>query len=137
MESKSVKKELVLLPQYFKKIGIIVMILSFVSALIIKSRYADMIQLERDLFRVFALNALILGLFFIAWSKDKIEDEMIIAIRYKAMAWTFSFVVLYVIVSPIVDLFFNGPERILSSQQVVMSMLFSYLIMYYVQKMKR
>ena len=137
MESKSVKKELKLLPQYFKKIGILVMILSFATAVIVKSRYADLLQSQKDLFRVFTLNAFILGLFFIAWSKDKIEDEMIIAIRYKAMAWTFSFVVIYVIVSPIVDLFFNGPERILSSQQVVMSMLFSYLIMYYLQKIKR
>jgi hypothetical protein len=134
MESKRNKKEAVLLPNYFKKIGLVVMILAFVLAVVIKSMNIEMVQSQKELFRVFTLNAFILGLLFFAWSKDKVEDEMTVVIRLKAMAWTFSWAVLYVIIEPIVYLLFKDPIQDLTGQQVVMSMLFVYLIMYYLQK---
>lgn len=137
MESKINKKEAVLLPKYFKKIGLVVMILAFVPAVVVKSMNVEMVQSQKELFRIFTLNAFILGLLFFAWSKDKVEDEMTIALRLKAMAWTFGWAVLYVIVKPIVDLLFKDPIRDLTGQQVVMSMLFVYLIMYYLQKIGR
>ena len=137
MESKINKNEAVLLPKYFKKIGLVVMILAFVPAVVVKSMNIEMVQSQKELFRVFTLNAFILGLLIVAWSKDKVEDEMTVAIRLKAMAWTFSWAVLYVIVKPIVDLLFKDPIQDLTGQQVVMSMLFVYLIMYYIQKIGR
>lgn len=137
MESKRNKNEAVLLPKYFKKIGLVVMILAFVPAVVVKSMNIEMVQSQKELFRVFTLNTFILGLLFVAWSKDKVEDEMTVAIRLKAMAWTFSWAVLYVIIKPIVDLLFKDPIQDLTGQQVVMSMLFVYLIMYYIQKIGR
>ena len=137
MESKINKNEAVLLPKYFKKIGLVVMILVFVPAVVVKSLNIEMVQSQKELFRVFTLNAFILGLLIVAWSKDKVEDEMTVAIRLKAMAWTFSWAVLYVIIKPIVDLLFKDPIQDLTGQQVVMSMLFVYLIMYYIQKIGR
>lgn len=137
MESKINKKEAVLLPKYFKEIGIVVIILAFVPAVVVKSMNIEMVQSQKELFRIFTLNAFLLGLLFVAWSKDKIEDEMTVAIRLKAMAWTFSWAVLYVIIKPIIDLLFKDPIQDLTGQQVVMSMLFVYLIMYYLQKIGR
>jgi hypothetical protein len=137
MESKRNKNEVALLPKHFKKIGLIVMILAFVPAVVVKSMNVEMVQSQKELFRIFTLNAFILGLLFVAWSKDKVEDEMTVAIRLKAMAWTFGWAVLYVIVKPIVDLLFKDPIQDLTGQQVVMSMLFVYLIMYYLQKSGR
>ncbi len=137
MESKRRKKEPVLLPVYFKKVGLVVMILAFVPAIIVKSMNVEMVQTQKELFRVFTLNAFILGLLFIAWSKDKVEDEMTVSIRLKAMSWTFTWAVLYVIISPFIDLLFKDPIGVLTGQQVVMSMLFVYLIMYYLQKFGR
>ena len=137
MESKRNKNEVALLPKHFKKIGLIVMILAFVPAVVVKSMNVEMVQSQKELFRIFTLNAFILGLLFVAWSKDKVEDEMTVAIRLKAMAWTFGWAVLYVIVKPIVDLLFKDPIQDLTGQQVVMSMLFVYLIMYYLQKIGR
>jgi hypothetical protein len=137
MESKRNKKEAVLLPKYFKKIGLVVMILAFAPAVIVKSMNIEILQSQKELFKVFTLNAFILGLLFVAWSKDKVEDEMTIAIRLKAMAWSFSWAVFYVIVMPIMDLLFKDPLQDLTGQQVVMSMLFVYLIMYYLQKTGR
>lgn len=137
MESKASKKEAVLLPKLFKKIGLIVMILAFVPAVIVKSMNIEMLPSQKELFRAFTLNAFILGLLFVAWSKDKVEDEMTVAIRLKAMAWTFNFAVLCVIVKPIVDLLLKDPIQDLTGQQVVMNMLFVYLIMHYLQKIGR
>lgn len=137
MESKINKNEAALLPKYFKRIGLIVMILAFVPAVIVKSMNVEMVQLQKELFRIFTLNAFILGLLFVAWSKDKVEDEMTLAIRLKAMAWTFGWAVLYVILKPIVDLLFKDPIQDLTGQTVVISMLFVYLIMYYLQKIGR
>ena len=106
MESKITKKKAVLLPKYFKKIGFAVMILAFLLTVVVKSMNVEMIQSQKELFRIFTLNAFILGLLFVAWSKDKVEDEMTIAIRLNAMAWAFGWAVLDVIVKPIVDLLF-------------------------------
>ena len=137
MESKRSKKEPVLLPVYFKKIGLLVMILAFIPAIIVKTMNVELVQTQKELFRVLTLNAFILGLLFVAWSRDKVEDEMTVAIRLKSMAWTFTWAVLYVIIKPIMDLLFNDPIGNLTGQEVVMSMLFVYLILYYLQKLGR
>lgn len=137
MESKRSQKEVVLLPKYFKKIGLIVMIFAFVPILVYRSSDIEMLPSQKELLMIFVLNAFILGLLFVAWSKDKIEDEMTFAIRMKSMAWTFSWAVFYVIVKPFIDLFFEDPIQDLTGQEVVMSMLFVYLIMYYLQKFGR
>ena len=137
MESKRIKKEAVLLPKYFKKIGLVIMILAFIPAMVVKSMNMEMVRSQKELFKVFTLNSFILGLLFVAWSKDKVEDEMIVVIRLKSMAWAFSWGILYVIVEPIVDLLFKEPIQDLTGQEVVVSMLFVYLIMYYLQKLGR
>lgn len=137
MESKKCKKEPVLLPAYFKGIGLVVMILAFVPAIIMKAMSVEMVQSQKEVFRVLTLNAFILGLLFVAWSKDKIEDEMTVIIRLKAMAWTFTSAVLCVIIVPFIDLLFKNPVANITGQQIVMSMLFIYLIMYYLQKRGR
>lgn len=113
------------------------MILAFVPSAVVKSMNIEMVQSQKELFKIFSLNAFILGLLFVAWSKDKTEDEMTVAIRMKAMAWAFGWAVLYVIVKPIVDLVFKAPIQDFTGQEVVMSMLFVYLIIYYFQKIGR
>lgn len=137
MESKTIKNEFGLLPRYFMKIGVVVMILVFIPIVIVKAINVEMVQVDRELFRIFALNVFILGLLFVAWAKDKVEDEMTLTIRLKAMAWTFGWAVLYVIIKPIIDVLFKDPIQDLNGQQVVLSMLFVYLIMYYLQKIGR
>ncbi len=137
MESKINKKEVVLLPKYFKKIGLVVMILAFIPVVAVESMNIEMVQPQKEFFRMFTLNAFILGLLFVGWSKDKVEDEMTVVIRLKAIAWAFSSAVFYVILTPIVDLLFKEPIQNLTGQQVVIIMLFMYLIMYYFQKLRR
>lgn len=137
MESKRRKNELRLLPVYFKKVGLLIIILAFVPVILVKVMSVEMVQTQQDLFRVFTLNATILGLLLVSWAKDRVEDEMTVFIRLKAMALTFTWAVLYVIVSPFVDLLFKDPIGVLTGQQVVRSMLLVYLIMYYLLKNNR
>lgn len=137
MENKRRKKEPVLLPVYFKKIGLALMILAFTPAIVVKSMNVQLAQTQKELFQVFTLNAFVLGLLFVAWSRDKVEDEMTVSIRLKCMYWTVTWAALYVVIIPFIDLLFTDPIGVVSGQQVVLSMLFFYLIMYYLQKKRR
>ncbi len=137
MERDKNNIEVILLPKYFKKIGLAVIILALIPVVSLKLMHVELLHSQKDIFRMYTLNAFIMGLLLIAWSKDKIEDEMTFAIRLKAMAWTFSWAVLCVIVKPIIDLLFKDPIHDTTGQQVVLSMLFVYLIMYNLQKMNR
>jgi hypothetical protein len=122
------------LPTYFKKIGMAVTALSLITAVLFKTRNPEVAAHTKGLFRVFTLNALIIGLLLIALAKDKIEDEMIVAIRIRSMAGAFLFAVIYVIIWPLVDLVSNDPVADMSGQQIVLTMLFVYLFTYYMQK---
>lgn len=136
-ESKTHKQGLGLLPGNFKKIGLTLILLAFGLGIVGKLMHLDWIATQKELFRTLMLSGINLGLLLIALSSDKMEDEMTIAIRLKAMAWSFTWAVLYVIIAPFLDLLFKDPIGVLTGQQVVMSMLFVYMIMYYLQKKSR
>lgn len=126
-----------LLPFYWKKIGLAVMVLAFVPAVIVKALHVDIAPASKELFRLLTMNAFILGLLLIAWAKDRVEDEMTIAIRLKAMGWAFVWAVLLSIIKPLIDLLFRDRIGDMKSQELVVSMLFVYLLMYYLQKKGR
>ena len=104
------------IPNYFKKIGIGVMVLAILPAVLVKTGSVEMAQHTKDLFKVFTMNAFIVGLLLIALAKDKVEDEMISAIKLRTMAFAFVFGVLIVIIRPIIDLISNDPITCLTGQ---------------------
>jgi hypothetical protein len=137
MENVKYTKEPVLLPGYFKMIGLAVMILACIVAISFKSMNVAVGIEQKELLRELTMNAFILGLLFLASSRDRVEDELTILIRLKSMSWTFVWAVFLVIVTPIVDLLFDDAIDPLSGQRVVGSMLCGYLIMYNWQKRNR
>jgi hypothetical protein len=137
MENVNYTKEPVLLPGYFKMIGIGIMILAFAVAISFKSMNVEMGMDQKELLRELTMNGFILGLLFLASARDKVEDELTLLIRLKSMSWTFVWAVFLVIVTPIIDLLFDDAIEPLSGQQVVGSMLCGYLIMYNWQKRNR
>ncbi len=137
MENIKYTKEPVLLPRYFKMIGLAVMILAFAVAVSFKSMNVEMGIEQKELLRELTMNGFILGLLFLVTSRDKVEDELTLLIRLKSMSWTFVWAVFLVIVTPIIDLLFDDAIEPLSGQQVVGSMLCGYLIMYNWQKRNR
>lgn len=133
MESKPIRKKPALLPRKFKIVGLVIILLSIAAMVIFKT---TMPHLLKD-GKVFLLNGLILGLIIIALSKDKVEDEMLVAIRLQGMANSFIGGVVLVFISPFIDILFKDPVQTMPAQQVVMFMLFTYLISYSIQKVSR
>jgi hypothetical protein len=137
MEFLTNKKKYTLLPVYFKKIGIVVVLLSFLPLIIVKTIDIELIQYQKELFKTLTLNILILGLVFIAFSRDKIEDEMTMLIRLNSMSWTFLWAVLLVVIKPLFDILFYGTGSVFTAQPLVIMMLFYYLFVYYQKKRSR
>ncbi len=126
-----------LLPNYFKKIGIALCVITFIPPIIIKAAHINLTAAQKDLAKLLCGNAFLLGLFFIAWAKDRIEDEMTIALRLRSLAWAFSWAVLYLILYPFTYLMFCDSPIEMSGVQVMMSMNFVYLLAYNYAKLKR
>jgi hypothetical protein len=114
--------------------GIGIILIALLTGLSIKLMHIEIMPTHKAFFKVFTLNGFILGLLFVALAKEKVEDEMIAQMRSKAMSQTFIWAVLYVILTPFVDLIFKDPIQNLTGQQVVIAMLFGYLLNYYSQK---
>lgn len=125
------------LPNYFKKIGIGILILFFVPSLIIKLLDVSLFTQNRVFFRELTTSVFILGLFFIAWSKEKIENNEIELLRYKAFALAFFIAVLSVLFAPLTDLLFGGSEGGSKSTSVILQMLMIYLLIFYITKKAR
>lgn len=123
-----------MLPFYWKKIGLGVMVLAFVPAAIVKMLHVDILPANKELFRLFTMNAFILGLLLVAMAKERVENERMMALRRKAMAGALVTAVLLVLIKPLVDLLFKEPVGDMKSQEFVVGMLFAYLLLYYLQK---
>jgi len=137
MNTKKTKNEAKLLPNYFKAIGIVIMLLAFVPIVVVIVMKIGIAQAQKETFKILTMDFFILGLLFVAWAKDKTEDEMTVYVRLKSMAFTFSWVVLYVIVKSLIDLIFKISIGDLSSQQLIITMLFVYLTMFFFKKKSR
>jgi hypothetical protein len=137
MREKQKKNKTGLLPNYFKKVGIAVLALAFIPAITIKAIDINLTEAQKELLRLMSINVFILGLLFVAWAKDKIEDEMTIALRLKSMGFAFIWAILFVVLKPLTDALFKNPLGKESAQGLVISMLFFYLMVYYFQKKGR
>ncbi|HEV7333625.1 MAG TPA: hypothetical protein VGN63_21505 [Flavisolibacter sp.] len=126
-----------LLPHYCKKIGVAVMVLAFIPLITIKSADIQIAQGHKELLRLMAMNMFILGLLFVAWAKDKVEDETTIALRLKSLGFAFIWATLLVILKPFTDVIFKNPIEVESAQGLVISMLFFHLLLYHFQKKGR
>lgn len=83
MENKLNKNGALMLPKTFKLIGLIIIVLAIVAKLIISYVDFNLVLSQKELFKTLLLNGTILGLLFLSISKDKMEDEMTMAIRLK------------------------------------------------------
>jgi hypothetical protein len=134
MERKAGNYSTLFLPNYFKKIGVVLIVLTFAPILFIKLMGVDISLYDKNLFRIITFDLFILGLLFVVWAKDKIEDERVIFIKFKSMAWAFFLAVLFALVKPLMDFVFEYRVADLPSQILVISMLVVYILFYFIQK---
>ncbi len=125
MESESINFN-ALLPVKFKYAGYVVACSAFLAAALINVT-GSMDNFEKHTFLFTAIRCLILaGLFLVAVSRDKVEDELVGLIRLKAFELSFRWGVLYVIVDSILPMAGIG----MSGFSLVLSMLILYLLVF-------
>lgn len=130
MENKS--KKTVGIPNYFKKIGIILLLLVLAIGIVLKLSGIEFDESTKDIRKILSLDIIILGLTFIAFANDKIEDEMTTHLRLKSMSGTFLFGIILTIINPIGNLVFNEPiAQELNYHQLIMTMLLIQISSYY------
>jgi hypothetical protein len=137
MENRVKRQKHVLLPRYFKKIGLVTIGLAFVPLIIFRLMGLQSLHAHKDLIKVLLLDFLIVGLSLIAWSEDKLEDEMTVTLRLKSIAQVFGLAVFYVLIDPIFNFFKGHGIDFISGQQLIILMLLLYLMTYYSQKNSR
>ncbi len=84
------------LPRGFKKVGLALLILSFVF-LFLTTKGSD--------YRFIAKSGMLIGLLLISISREKIEDELISKLRMQSYTFAFIAGVVYSVVLPFVDYF--------------------------------
>jgi len=120
-----------LLPSYFKIVGLIVIILGFIIAFCVKPYITAG---QKPLAKTITINVIIIGLFLIAWTRDKIEDEMSVHLRFQSMAVAFLFGIIFCLFHPVVSSFLNDTDLDISGQQLVMTMLLFFIFTYFLKK---
>jgi hypothetical protein len=126
-----------LLPTYFKKIGLSLLILTFLPAIIVKVKSIEMVEAQLETMKYLSINLFILGMLLIAWAKNKVEDEITIALRIKSMVFAFIFAAFSVVLKPLSDLLLGTPIADMKGQNIVFSMLVVYFVTYFFHKKGR
>ncbi len=86
------------LPNYYKKIGLAIILISFLFLIAFK-----FIEGEPEWVRSILQKAMLVGLLVITISREKIEDELVQSLRSKAFSIAFILGVLYVLIQPLVN----------------------------------
>jgi hypothetical protein len=137
MESKSYMRSRAALPPKFRLIGGLLLICICLVIVLVKVLDLDLDPKQREQFRFFSSNGIILSLFFVAWSADKVEDELTVLIRLRSAGLAFAWGILNIILSPATDLIFTGQLKEQSGQQIILSMLLFFMIMNFFLKRSR
>lgn len=134
MKSKQIKTNFRFLPAYFKKIGLLVIVLTIVMLIVIRLMHISLTQSQKELLRITGSRLCLSGLFLFALSRNKTEDEMTISFRVQAMVFAFIFGVISVIISPFINLLFKSPVENITAVGVISEMLIFYLIIFYLRR---
>jgi hypothetical protein len=132
--TEPVNKRIFLLPHYFKFIGITILIASIIPAMVIKFMDISIAWLSQDTLKYFTLNAIIIGLLILTWTRGKIENESTFSLRLKIFCLSVIFGILHMILKPFVDLLFKDPVEDFSGQDLVLLVLALHLVLYSLQK---
>jgi len=102
-----------------------------------KLLYPGLLKTQSDAVDLVATNLLIAGLFLITLSKDKVEDELIMLLRLKAMGIAFGIAIIYVIMDPLFSLIWGEQIKELNGSMIIMNMLFVYIVFFFLLKKMR
>jgi hypothetical protein len=129
------QQDLRLLPAPFKKVAFGLMTLSILLIILAASK---LLSLDKEIDMTIAKIGLLISLLMLALTKNKVEDELTIKLRLKALASSFIFGTVYVIAIPLVNLLLN--ETYFTDKgatEVIIAMLLYYFLIFYTMLKKR
>jgi hypothetical protein len=130
-KSNYINSPLRLAPVYFKKIGLALIVLTVLFSLFFKQMHWLITPTKKEILKYIIKDFFLIGLGCIAFSRDKIEDELTMAIRMKSMVAAFTMILTCIILWPFLNLLFNDPMKDIQANQMAFQMLFFYLGWYY------
>jgi hypothetical protein len=118
-----------LLPNYFKKIGLITGIISFILLILIHF-YSEQISFSsnQEIIKWIIKDIILISLLFISFAKEKNETEKIFKIRFQRLKQSVIFGGAVLILDSISELAFNNGEIEMKSGYEIMIM----IILFYV-----
>ena len=125
-----------LLPNYYKKVGIGLIVLTALIFTFLIIICPTATQNTKELLKILLQSFLLIGLLIIAIARDRVENESIHFLRLTSMSMSFVFGVVYVIVNPLISLLF-GYIEVVGAREIIIIMLMFYLVLFYIQKQKR
>ena len=128
-------KPLNLLPNYFKKIGLGFILASVVFVVSVKISGIHLTAEKKEMMKTILRDVVLLGMMFIAFSKEKDEDELTMLIRMKALASAFVYIVIFKIVSDVFGII--DQELIENMNGYFFQMMIWYFFVYYSAKLLR
>ncbi len=128
-------KPLNLLPNYFKKIGLGFILASVVFVVSVKISGIHPTAEKKEMMKTISRDVVLLGMMFIAFSKEKDEDELTMLIRMKALASAFVYIVIFKIVSDVFGII--DQELIENMNGYFFQMMIWYFFIYYSAKLLR
>jgi len=128
-------KPLNLLPNYFKKIGLGFILASVVFVVSLKIFGIHITAEKKEMLKTISRDVVLLGMMFIAFSKEKDEDELTMLIRMKALASAFVYIVIFKIVSDVFGII--DQELIENMNGYFFQMMIWYFFVYYSAKLLR
>lgn len=126
-----------LLPNYFKKIGLLISIAAIITQISLVYISQNEPYSQKEIIKTICSSFFTVGLFFFAFSKEKFEDEMNYFIRMRSMALTLLIVIITGILSPILYLVFNEVPTIRETQRFAVTVILQYITTFYIQKMMK
>ena len=128
-------KPLNLLPNYFKKIGLGFILASVVFVVSVKISGIHPTAEKKEMMKTISRDVVLLGMMFLAFSKEKDEDELTMLIRMKALASAFVYIVIFKIVSDVFGII--DKELIENMNGYFFQMMIWYFFIYYSAKLLR
>ncbi len=120
MKSSDIK----LLPHKFRIFGYV---LIGIAILLFGIAITEIISIEKEITKNIFFDLILIAFLILALSKEKIEDERSMKLRFRAMASSFLFGVGFIVVGPFVSILFDGSfESDIHAYQLLFTMFLWY-----------
>ncbi len=133
MENKiyNIRSKTPLFTYIFKKVSGYLILLTLIVLLLIKYYFPQLqTQLSHKCFTIL----FIIELFIYSFSRDKIEDERVVFIKYKALAGSLLFSIIYTFIIPFFQYLFASEPMELKGQELIICMLIMFNIFFFLLK---